>query len=196
MKVEDQFIMHINDNYSYVENKLRILCGRNKQKFDEDIYHEALLRCYNAIQKKGKMNDTTPYGMQSYLIRSYFNLVKEEARSCRVRKRDLNYDNVNDIYEQWYNSNNTSSQEKIQSDLYKDFTTLYIMLLVEQNFDQEHYYLFKLKHLCNMTYKQVCAHSKGKGCRQKILEVKDWLKENLKKEDVNKIFFEMYGELC
>lgn len=197
MKVEDTFINYINSHYEDIKTKLKMLSGRNKQKFDEDIYHEALLRCYNAIKKKGKLNDTSAYGMESYLIRSYFNLIKEEARSCKNSKRDKNItsDNISSLYEQYYNDNNVTARNKILGDLYKDFSTLYIMTLVEDHFDSEHFYLFKLKHLCMMTYKEVCEKANCKGCRTKILEVKDWLKTNVTKEMVNKAFYELYGDL-
>lgn len=46
-----------------------------------------------------------------------------------------------------------------------------------------------------MTYKQVCEKSGVKGCRQKILEVKKWLKDNLTKEDLNKAFNNQFGEI-
>lgn len=193
-----KFLIYVNNNYAGIRTKIQMLCGRNKQRYDQDALQEAIVRCYTAIEKKGTMTDPSPYGMESYLIRSYFNFLREEARSCKNSRRDKNItsDNINTLYEQYYNSNNTSSAEKIKSDLFKDFSTLYIMTLVEENFDQEHFYLFKLKSLTNMTYKQVCEKSKCKGCRTKILAVKDWLKQNVTKEDITKTFYEIYGELC
>lgn len=193
-----KFLIYINNNYSQIQLKLKMLCGRNKQRYDQDAMQEAIIRCYNAIEKKGTMTDPSPYGMESYLIRSYFNFVKEEARSCKNSRRDMNItsDNIHTVYEDWYNTNHDSAADKIKSDLFKDFSTLYIMTLVEQNFDQEHFYLFKLKTLANMTYREVCEKSGCRGCRTKILEVKDWLKTNVTKEDINKTFYEIYGELC
>ena len=198
MKDDTLFLDYLGKNYENVKTKLKMLCGRNGQQFSEDFYHEAIIRCTKAIQKKGKLNDTSPYGIESYLIKSYMNLPREEARSCKNSKRDNNYnsDNIQELYESWYNTNNTSATEKIQSDLYKDFSTLYIMTMVEQNFDQEHFYLFRIKTLGGLTYKQVCERSNCKGCRQKILEVKEWLKQNVTKEDVTKAYYEIYGELC
>lgn len=191
------FINHINKNYEDIVTKLKILCGQRHQSFDEDIFHESILRCHKAITKKGKLNDTSPYGIESYLIRSYFNLVLETKRSCQHSKRDMNYnsDNIGELYEDWYNNHNNDAITKIKSDLYKDFSTLYIMMKVEEQFDNEHFYLFKLKTLCEMTYKQLCEKTSVKGCRQKVVEVKNWLKENLSKEEINNAFYQMYGEL-
>ena len=192
------FLNYINDNYDNVVSKLKILCGQRKQRFDEDVYHESVLRCYKAIEKKGCLNDKSPYGIESYLIRSYFNLVLEVKRSCSHSKRDLNYnsDNIGGLYEDYYNSNNTDARVKIINDMYKDFSVLYIIMLVEQNFDQEHLYLFKMKELIpDMTYKKLAEKTQMKAVRQKVVEVKNWLKTNVTKEMIKEEFFSIYGEL-
>ena len=192
------FINYINDNYDKVGGTLKLLSAQRKQKFDEDAFHETILRCHKAISKKGYLKDKSGYGIQSYLIRSYFNVIKEEKRSAKNAKRDMNYnsDNIGGLYEDYYNSNFTDARDKIKNDLYKDFATLYIMLKVEENFDNEHYYLFRLKELIpNMTYKKLSESTQMKAVRQKVVEVKNWLKVNLKKEEINNAFYLMYGDL-
>lgn len=198
MNDETIFINYINDNYSGVCNTLRILCGQRQQIFDEDTFHESILRCHKAINKKGYLQDKSAYGITSYLIRSYFNLVKEEKRSARNAKRDMNYDsdNITNLYEDWYNDHNLDAREKIVDGMFKDFGTLYIMMVVEQNFDSEHFYLFKLKELCkDMTYKKLAEKTKMKGVRQKVVEVKRWLKQNITKEEIRKEFYSIYGDI-
>ena len=198
MNDETIFINYINDNYSGVTNTLRILCGQRQQSFDEDTFHESILRCHKAINKKGYLQDKSAYGITSYLIRSYFNLVNEEKRSARNKKRDMNYDsdNITNLYEDWYNDHNLDAREKIVGDLYSDFATLYIMMLVEQQFDSEHFYLFKLKELLpNMTYKKLAEKTKMRGVRQKVVEVKRWLKDNVTKENIRKEFYSIYGDI-
>lgn len=196
--MQDIFLKHINDNYQDIQTKIKMLCGRNKQRFDEDLFHEAILRCYKCIEKKGGMNDSSPSGIEGYLIRSYFNLVKEIKRSAMNAKRDLNYnsDNISNIYEDWYNSNNLDARSKIVNDLFKDFSILYIMMVVEQNFDNEHFYLFKLKTLMpSMTYKKLQEKTNMKAVRQKVVEVKRFIQSNVTKEDIRKEFFEIYGDI-
>lgn len=198
MEDNTRFLKHINDNYDEIKLKLKMLCGRNKQSFDDDAMQEAIIRCHTAITKKGKLNDNSAYGIESYLIRSYFNYIKEVKRSCAVSKRDLNInsDNIGDVYEIWYNSNNDTSRTKILKDLYKDFATLYIMHIVEDNFDSEHFYLFRLKTLIpDMTYKKLSETTKLKAVRQKVIEVKNYIKSNVTKDDINKAFYLMYGDL-
>lgn len=196
--MQDTFLNYVNDNYIGIQTKIKMLCGKNKQRFDEDVYHEAILRCYNAIEKKGCMNDSSPTGIEGYLIRSYFNLCKEIKRSAMNAKRDLNYtsDNISSLYEDYYNSHNLDAREKIVNDMFKDFSILYIMMVAEQNFDNEHYYLFRLKELIpNMTYKQLQEKTKMKAVRQKVVEVKRFIQSNVTKEEIRKEFFNIYGDI-
>jgi hypothetical protein len=99
------------------------------------------------------------------------------------------------VYEEWYNSNHTTSSAKLLSDLWTDFSTLYIMNVVEQNFSQEDFYLFKLKTLCNYTYKQVQDKTNEKRVRQRIVDIKNWLRLNVKKDDVKEAFNDIYGDI-
>lgn len=196
--MQDTFLTYVNDNYIAIQTKIKMLCGRNKQKFDEDIYHEAILRCYKCIEKKGYMNDSSPSGIEGYLIRSYFNLVKELKRSAMNAKRDMNYnsDNISNLYEDWYNSNNLDARDKIVQDMFKDFSVLYILMIAESNFDNEHFYLFKLKTLMpNMTYKKLQEKTKMKAVRQKVVEVKRFIQSNVTKEEIRKEFYEIYGDI-
>ena len=192
------FINYINDQYDEVVNTMKILCGQRNQVFDEDIYHESILRCYKAIEKKGFLLDKSPYGIISYLLRSYFNLVTENKRAACNAKRDQNYtsDNIGGLYEDYYNSNFTDARQKVVSDLFKDFSVLYIMMVVEQNFDNESFYLFKLKELCkDMTYKKLSEKTGLRGVRQKVVNVKKWIQANISKEDIRKEFYEIYGDI-
>lgn len=198
MEDSNIFIEHIGKHYDEIKDKLKMLCARNKQTFSEDTYHDVIIKCQQAIIKKGKLNDTSPYGIESYLIRSYFNLEVDNKRVAEYAKRDRNYnsDNIHSLHEKWYNDNNTSAREKITSDLYKDFATLYIMLVAEQNFPTEYFYAFRLKELVpNMTYKKLRQTTNITAVRQKVITVRNWLQKNLTKEEVNNAFQQLYGGL-
>jgi hypothetical protein len=192
------FLNYINDNYDKVGGTLKLLSAQRKMKYSEDAFHESILRCHKAISKKGYLKDKSPYGITSYLIRSYFNLINEEKRSAKVKKRDMNYnsDNIGGLYEDYYNSNFTDARQKVINDMFKDFSVLYIMMIAEQNFDQEHFYLFKLKELIpDMTYKKLAEKTRLKGVRQKVVEVKKFIQQNVTKEMIKEEFFNIYGEL-
>ena len=81
-----------------------------------------------------------------------------------------------------------TESEKVESDLYKDFAVLYLLKRAEQQFDPETFYLFNLKFIGQYTYKQLQEHVKAKAIRQRVAEVKRWLKENVTKEEIDDAF--------
>lgn len=197
--VEDNrlFITYINNHYNQLFYKYRQFCKEKDYQWDEDIFQDTILSCYNAITKKGKLQDTSNQGIENYFFKSFKMNLMREKQYARNMKRDLNVeaDDVDVMYEEWTNNNKEDARTKILSDMWKDFSCLFIMMLVEENWDEQHFHLFKLKHLCNMTYKQIADKTGIKGVRQKILDVKQWLKDNLTKEEINKAFQLAYGDL-
>ena len=97
-------------------------------------------------------------------------------------------------YEDYYNGHNDSSTVKIMKDLKEDFSVLYLLRLVEDNFDSEHLYCFKMKFLYKLTYKQLQRQTNIKNSRQKVIDVIHWLKDNLSKNEVEKAFDEFKGD--
>lgn len=198
MSDQNIFIKYINDNYQLLKNKYRKFCLEKHYDWDEDVFSDTILKCYDAIQRKGKLEDTSNQGIENYFFRSFKQNIQREKQYCRVSKRDLNItsDNINNIYEDWYNKFNDSSINKIKSDLYKDFSVLYIMHKVEEEFDGEHFYLFKLKSLMpDMTYKKLQAKTHCTSCRQKVVDVKNWVKQNISKKEITDAFQRIYGNL-
>ena len=194
----DTFIRYVSEHYDGIKDKLTMLSGKNGYAFDPDGMQESIVRCYTAISKKGFLQDKTPYGIEAYLIRSYVNYIKEDKRACVNSKRDLNIssDDIQDIYEDWYNNNHSEATNKIRSDLFKDFSCLYILTKVDENWDAEHSYLFRLKTLYkDMTYKKLAETTKLHAVRQKVIEVKKWLQSNITKEEIRNAFYTMYGDL-
>lgn len=191
------FINYINDHYDELYYKYRQFCKEKNYTWDEDIFQDTIVKCHDAIVKKGGLDDTTSQGIENYFFISFKLNIKREGQYARNQKRDLNYssEKISSAYEDWYNTNKDDSRTKLINDLYKDFATLYIMTVVEEHFDNEYFYLFKLKQLCNYTYKQLSEKTGIRGARQKVLDVKNWLKENLTKDEINKAFINMYGDL-
>lgn len=95
---------------------------------------------------------------------------------------------INNKYEEYYNANNDSSEIKVLKDLKEDFSALYIALKAESNCPPEHYHLWKVKNFMGLTYKQLQAKTNDRQCRQKVLTVKNWLKANITKEEINQAF--------
>lgn len=193
---QDTFISHIGKHYNELQCKFRQFCRLNNLIWDEDIFSDTILKCHEIIGRKGLANKT-PYGIESYFFMSFRNNIKRERQYARNTKRDLNIDSdsIDSLYEEYYNAHHSSSTEKIKSDLWRDYATLYIMLQVEKNFSQEDFYLFRLKTLGNMTYKQIREKTNLKAIRKKILEVNNWVKANISKEEIKNNFNKQFGEL-
>lgn len=197
MQDQDIFINYINDHYTQLKNKYWKFCEEKQYTWDEDIFSDTILKCYDCIVKKDGLKDKTPQGIENYFFMAFKNNIMNERRYSRIKKRDNNIssDNINELYENWYNSNFSDARVKITNDLFKDFSILYIMTQVEDNFDNEHFYLFRVKTLCNLTFKQLADKTGIKASRRKCIDVMRWVKENIKKEDVRRVFFNVYGDL-
>lgn len=183
----------IEENYEALKKICQDVCKRNKEQFSEDIYNDTVIQIHKIIEKKGKLDDMSCDGIKRYFVRSYVNNLRCEKRYAYVKKRDLNI--TKEEFNERYEQSLTSKQEKIIKDLLEDFSVLYIMKMVELNFDSEHYHLYKLKMLCNLTYKQIHDKTHIKKSREKILEVNNWVKKNISRDIIKKEFIEIYGEL-
>lgn len=191
---EQLFINHINDHYDELYNRFRSFCYDKKYEFSPDIFQDTILKCFLLIEKKG-LRDCSEKGIENYFFKSFKQNIHREKQYARNQKRDDNVSDISGAYET-YSNGLLTQQEKLKSDLYKDFATLYLLNQVENNFDDVHFYLFKLKTFDKgMTYSKLQEKTGIKGCRQKIVDVKNWLKRNVKQEDIRREFDAIYGDL-
>ena len=183
----------INQNYNNLKQVCKDVCKRNKEQYSEDALNDTVIQVHKIIQKKGKLDDMSDNGIMRYFVRSYVNNLRMEKRYAYHKKRDYNItqEEFNDRYEQSL----SSKRDKIIKDLLEDFSVLYIMKLVELNFPPEQLYLYKLKMICNKTYKQIHDETKIKKSRDKIIEVNKWVKQNLTRDVIKKEFMSIYGDL-
>lgn len=183
----------INQNYNNLRQICNDVCKRNREQYSEDALNDTVIQVHKIIQKKGKLDDMSDNGIMRYFVRSYVNNLRMEKRYAYHKKRDYNItqEEFNDRYEQSL----SSKRDKIIKDLLEDFSVLYIMKLVELNFPPEQLYLYKLKMICNKTYKQIHDETKINKSRDKIIEVNKWVKQNLTRDVIKKEFFDIYGDL-
>lgn len=191
-----KFLQYVGDNYSQLMSKMEAYCNANSLQFDEDIFANTYLKVYEKIAKDG-INDETETGMLNYFFKSFKTNTLREKMYARNQKRDANVDNdkLLQMFEDWYNDTNISEFDKLKSDLYKDFAAVFICKLVEEQFDVEHYNLFTKKIFGGLTYKQLAEKTKAKGVRTKVLEVKNWLKNNVTKAQIKDAFFANFAEI-
>ena len=195
MEIERRFLNHINDNYSRLVSTALLMFNNSKKKieFSEDIFNDTIIKCYELLEKKKTMKDESPKGMDNYFLKSLYLNTMMEKRYAYVKKRSHDID-VNSVLSSRDNGD-SQVQSKLVKDLKTDFSVLYIMMQVEEHFDQQHFYLYRLKTLCEMTYKDICNKTQIKGARNMIIEVRTWIQNNIKKEDIDKAFYETYGDL-
>ena len=194
MEDATKFINTVNDNYSTIKKELQSYCDSVGERFDEDIFQDTILKCYLLVEKNGEMKDSSYQGCKNFMFQAFKRNLKREQQYARNQKRDANVTNLSKHNEVFLNSKLTQ-EEKLKSDLYKDFATLYLMKRVEEEFDTEHFYLFRLKTFTNMTYAQLSEKTGIKGCRQKVVDVKNWLKENVTTKEIKDEFDSIYGDL-
>lgn len=194
MEDATKFINTINDHYETVKKELQSYCDSVGERFDEDIFQDTIIKCYTLIDKNGEMKDSSYQGCKNFMFQAFKRNLKREQQYARNQKRDANVTNLSKHNEVYLNSKLTQ-EEKLKSDLYKDFATLYLMKRVEEEFDTEHFYLFRLKTFTNMTYAQLSEKTGIKGCRQKVVDVKNWLKENVTTKEIKDEFDSIYGDL-
>lgn len=195
MEIERRFLNHINDNYSRLVSTALLMFNNSKKKieFSPDIFNDTIIKCYELLEKKKTMKDESPKGMDNYFLKSLYLNTMMEKRYAYVKKRSHDID-VNSVLSSRDNGD-SQVQSKLVKDLKTDFSVLYIMMQVEEHFDQQHFYLYRLKTLCEMTYKDICNKTQIKGARNMIIEVRTWIQNNIKKEDIDKAFYETYGDL-
>ena len=194
--IADEYLKWIGKNFEYLRNKFRKFCIEKSYEFDEDIFSDTYMKVYETICRNG-LEDNTERGFDNYTFKSFKQNLQREKQYARNEKRDRNFtsDEVDLLYEKYINQTENQSLQKLRNDLYIDFATLYIMSKVEEHFDEEHFYLFRIKTLGNLTYKQLQQKTKIKSARQKVIDVKNFLKNNVTKEEINDAFQLMYGDL-
>lgn len=187
------FINYINNNYEELYGRFKAFCLDKKYDFSEDIFQDTILKCYKLIERKG-LEDISDKGMENYFFMSFKQNLQREKQYARNQKRDNNIVDLSGAYSSYLDTLLTQ-REKLQSDLYKDFATLYLLSKAEEHFDYEHFYLFRLKTFDkNMTYQKLQDKTGLKGVRQKVVDVKNWLKHNVSQSEVRKEFEAIYGD--
>lgn len=194
MEICDEWLSFIGENYDVIKRENRAWCESSKgMPWDEDVFQDTIVKCYESIRRNG-LKRTSPQDKKNYLFKSFkMNLLRERQYPFNAR-RDRNCEDVGGMYERWYNSEYSNAREKLVSDLWKDFATLYVLTYVDDHFPADYSHTFKLKLLCGYTYRQL----KDRGIelsRTKVLAVKNYLKDNLSRDDVRNAFYEIYGEL-
>ena len=194
-EIAKEYLDWVGHNLDSLRTRMQRYCTSQHIDWDEDILSDTYLRIYEKICKTG-LSDTTPNGMLNYTFMSFRTNCKREPQYARNRLRDLNIedDKLNDLYEQ-YISGQVGEREKLVNDLFKDYSTMFLLYKAEEQFPREQYNLFKLKFMGNLTFKELRKRTGVRGCREKVNEVTQWLRDNVTKEEIKASFGEIFGNL-
>lgn len=189
------FLSHIADNYESLKNRFKSFCQSKHYKWDDDIFGDTILKCADLIEKKG-LNDATPQGVENYLFKAFKTNTMRETQYSRNAKRDSNVENVGELFEEWYNSSNITSQEKLLKDLRTDYTALYLLDKVDMEYGSELSHIFTLKYYLGHTYKELQEkYPTIPRLRDKLLTMKKWLQSNVSKQEIQRSFEKKFDSL-
>lgn len=191
MRDSEQFITYIGEHYQELMKRFKSFCFNKNYPWDYDIFQTTILKCYNLIEKQG-LKDLSPDGIENYFFKAFkVNTIREQEYAY-IANRDDNYtsESLIDAYEDYKTKNEQTAQQKVLDDAFQDFTIKYIVDVVEQEFDTISSHLFRIKLFYGCTYKRLKELTKIKDCKQRILKINEWLRENINKKDLYELFDE------
>lgn len=196
MTDEFLFKQYIDNNYEYIRQHIIAFCMDQHYKWEEDIFHDTLLKCIDLVERNG-LKDSSDQGIMNYIFKAYkFNTMRER-QYCRVTKRDNNVTDINGAYED-YLSHSISAEDKVTGDLYTDFSAMYLAAAAEDAMmngalTPEEYHLWRFKtFLPSLTYNALERMTKSKGVRNKVKKVRQWLKDHVTMADIKNNFNKLY----
>lgn len=182
--------------YNDFKKKMVGYCYNTNQPFDEDIFQDTILKCYNTIEKHG-LKDLTEEGVKNYIFKSFKMNIVRETQYARNRLKDSNIssDELKDKYEEYKQSQPTLEQKE-QDDLFQDYLIHYILNKVENNFNLIDYRLFTIKLFYQCTYKKLKSLTKISDVKKRITTINNWLKENITYKEIEQSFIDYQNNVC
>lgn len=186
IKASDIFLNEVSKYYEEYRDKFKLNCLKEHTVFDDDIYSDTLLKCYDSIQRNG-LADTSTQGCLNYFFQSFKINIKREADYSRNRMRgEMPVKDTREF---------ESSNKKVNEQLFDDFTVIYILEVVENNFDPLDFYLYRLKFLIpKMTYDKLRRITHIKDCKKRIIRINHFLKDNITMKDIYTAFSTKYPD--
>lgn len=182
------------DNWSEYQRKLRQWAFLNAVDFDEDVLQETFVKCYDLISRKG-LKDKTKQGCLNYFFLAYRNNTYQQHLQNSKRLIDDNAD----IFKIEIEDEDVTLLEE-QRRQYAELARQYILQEVQKNFDNISYSIFRLRHCFTLngktpTFKQLKEITKVPDTRKRLIEVTQWIKAHITKEDINN-YIKNYNSKC
>ena len=185
-----RFLQFANDNYNDLKKKWAKYLYDRQIDFDEDVYSETILKVYDYISANG-IKDDSESGFANYFFRAFNINIKREKQYSRNLNRDKNIDATEELDKEF--NGDDELQMKIRRQVFDDWAVVYILRLVEDNFDNISFHCFRLYYILDkMTYSRLREITKVKDAKKRVVTIKNWLKDNLTKKDLEKEFTKYY----
>lgn len=181
----DKWMETIGQVYKEIKDGCKANTLKKKREWDEDVFEESIVLCYEAIQRNG-LKDTSTQGCKSYLFNAYNTNVLREATNPYTTRKEAD----SEVFFQTYDViDENDAENKIIRESYNDFATMRILTIVEENFDSTSFYVFRLKYLIpKMSFRKLIALTNIKNAKARVKNVLDWLKENVSEKELEKEF--------
>ena len=187
-KLADDYMQVISKHYvEYLE------LFKNMFENGEDVVCETLLKTYKTIMYNGLKNidiNNKEKKEQAYLNYFFLSckmncLTEQQNIQKQYAIKNLDHNPFEDM----------DTEEKIKSQVYKDFKVMYIVQLVEENFDVIDYRCFRLYHLLkNMTYAKLKDMTGIRNCKTRVVRINKWLRENIQEKEIRQSFIEQFPD--
>ena len=158
-----------------------------------DIVGETLLKTYKTISHNGLRTIKDKQGEErEQAFKNYF-FIAAKLNNYTEQENIAKQNNIKNLKENPYEDYTTDEKIKIQ--VYRDFKIMYIVNLVESNFDVIDYRCFRLYHLLkNMTYAKLKEMTGIRNCKTRVVRINKWLKETIDEEEIRQNFKENYPD--
>ena len=159
----------------------------------EDVVGETLLKTYRTICNKGLRTVADKYGEErEQMFKKYFFI--SAKLNCFTEQQNIQkQNNIKSIDFNPYED--LPTEDKVKQQVYNDFKIMYIVQLVENNFDVIDYRCFRLYHLLkDMTYAKLRNMTGIRNCKTRVVRINKWLKENIDEKEIRQSFIEQYPD--
>ena len=159
----------------------------------EDVVGETLLKTYRTICNKGLRTVVGKYGEErEQMFKNYFFI--SAKLNCFTEQQNIQ--KQNNIKSLDFNPyEDLPTEDKVKQQVYNDFKIMYIVQLVENNFDVIDYRCFRLYHLLkDMTYAKLRNMTGIRNCKTRVVRINKWLKENIDEKEIRQSFIEQYPD--
>lgn len=185
--VADKWLQYIGTIYEEYRKKYFKMANDLNYNVNEDVLNDTILACYYSIARNN-LSDTTEQGMRNYLFRAF--KVNLNAISNYDKRKDI-VDDLTALAEQYENQGETTYL-KIKKQLFDDYSLIYILEQVENNFDTLTFNVFRLKTMLPCTYQRLREITKVKDAKKRVVKVNKWLRENMTRQKILTNFKKQY----